>query len=79
MAHAPKKCTRSGNFQLDIISPSDFKILPARKLKSLFEKYKLEIKLLVFQLVKIVRSLSAKYSPDRYRRDKSVKFGTELP
>ena len=26
-----------------------------------------------------VRSLSAKYRPDRYRRDKSVKFGTELP
>ena len=29
--------------------------------------------------VNIVRSLSAKYRPDRYRRDKSVKFGTELP
>ena len=29
--------------------------------------------------VDIVRSLSAKYRPDRYRRDKSVKFGTELP
>ena len=27
----------------------------------------------------IVRSLSAKYRPDRYRSDKSVKFGTELP
>ena len=27
----------------------------------------------------IVRSLSAKYGPDRYRRDKSVKLGTELP
>ena len=27
----------------------------------------------------IVRSLSAKYGPDRYRHDKSVKFGTELP
>ena len=27
----------------------------------------------------IVRSLSAKYRPDRYRRDKSVKFGTKLP
>ena len=27
----------------------------------------------------VVRSLSAKYRPDRYRRDKSVKFGTELP
>ena len=27
----------------------------------------------------IVRSLSAKYRPDRYRGDKSVKFGTELP
>ena len=30
-------------------------------------------------LALIVRSLSAKYRPDRYRRDKSVKFGTELP
>ena len=29
--------------------------------------------------VVLVRSLSAKYRPDRYRRDKSVKFGTELP
>ena len=27
----------------------------------------------------VVRSLSAKYRPDRYRSDKSVKFGTELP
>ena len=27
----------------------------------------------------IVRSLSAKYRPHRYRRDKRVKFGTELP
>ena len=27
----------------------------------------------------IVRSLSAKYGPDRFRRDKSVKLGTELP
>ena len=27
----------------------------------------------------VVRSLSAKYRPDRYRCDKSVKFGTELP
>ena len=27
----------------------------------------------------LVRSLSAKYRPDRYRHDKSVKFGTELP
>ena len=31
------------------------------------------------QILRIVRSLSAKYRPDRYRRDKSVKFGTELP
>ena len=30
-------------------------------------------------IVHVVRSLSAKYRPDRYRRDKSVKFGTELP
>ena len=27
----------------------------------------------------LVRSLSAKYRPDCYRRDKSVKFGSELP
>ena len=32
-----------------------------------------------FLLWCLVRSLSAKYRPDRYRRDKSVKFGTELP
>ena len=31
------------------------------------------------QIAIIVRSLSAKYRPDCYRRDKSVKFGTELP
>ena len=43
VAHAPKKCTRSGNFQLDIKSPSDLKILSAGKLKSLFQKYKLEL------------------------------------
>ena len=27
----------------------------------------------------LVRSLSAKHRPDRYRRDKSVTFGTQLP
>ena len=32
LAHAPKKCTQSGNFQFDVKSPSDFKILSARKL-----------------------------------------------
>ena len=42
LAHAPKKCTQSGNFQFDIKSPSDFKILSARKLKTLSKKYKLE-------------------------------------
>ena len=41
LAHAPKKCTQSGNFQFDIKSPSDFKILSARKLKTVFHKYKL--------------------------------------
>ena len=30
LAHAPKKCTQSGNFQFDIKSLSDFKILYAR-------------------------------------------------
>ena len=33
----------------------------------------------ILVIVIVVRSLSAKYRPDRYRRDKSVKFGTELP
>ena len=41
--HAPKKCTQSGNFQFDIKSPPDFKILSARKLKMLFQKHKLEL------------------------------------
>ena len=41
LAHAPKKCQQSGNFQFDIKSPSDYKILSARKLKTLFQKYKL--------------------------------------
>ena len=43
LAHAPKKCTQSGNFQFDIKSPSDFKRLSAQKLKTLFQKYKLEL------------------------------------
>ena len=38
LAHAPKKCSQS-NFQFDIKSPSDFKILSARKPKTLFQKY----------------------------------------
>ena len=29
LAHVPKKCTQSGNFQVYIKSPSDFKILSA--------------------------------------------------
>ena len=41
--HAPKKCTQSGNFQFDIDFPYDFKILSARKLKTLFQKYKLQL------------------------------------
>ena len=41
--HAPKKCTQLGNVQFDIKSPFDFKILSARKLKTLFQKYKLEL------------------------------------
>ena len=41
LAYAPKNCTQSGNFQFDIKSPSDFKILSARKLKTLVQKYKL--------------------------------------
>ena len=43
LAHAPKKCTQSGNFQFDIKSPSDFKILSAWKLKTLFQKYNLRL------------------------------------
>ena len=43
LAHAAKKLTQSGNFQFDIKSPSDFKILSARKLKTLFQKYKLQL------------------------------------
>ena len=43
LVHAPKKCTQSGNFQFDTKSPSDFKILSARKLKTLFQKYKLQL------------------------------------
>ena len=43
LAHASKKCTQSVNFPFDIKSPSDFKILSARKLKTLFQKYKLEL------------------------------------
>ena len=36
LVHAPKKCTRSANFQFDILkSPSEFKILSARELKAL--------------------------------------------
>ena len=43
LAHAPNKCKQSGNFLFDIKSPSDLKILSARKLKTLFQKYKLEL------------------------------------
>ena len=43
LAHAPKKCTQSGNFQFDIKSPSDFKILSVRKLQTLFQNYKLQL------------------------------------
>ena len=38
-----KECTQSGNFQFVIKSPSDFKILSAQNLKTLFQKYKLEL------------------------------------
>ena len=43
-AHPPKKCTQSGNFPFDIKSPTDFKILSARLLKTLFQKCKLELR-----------------------------------
>ena len=41
--HMHQRTTQSGNFRFDIKSPSDFKILSARKLKTLFQKYKLEL------------------------------------
>ena len=41
--HAPKKCTQSGNFQFNIKSPSDFKILSARKLKTLSKNTSLSL------------------------------------
>ena len=44
-----------------------------------YTKYFFIIGVSALTIVIIVRSLSAKYRPDRYRRDKSVKFGTELP
>ena len=43
LVYAPKTYTQSGNFQFDIKFPSDFKILSARKLKTLFQKYKFEL------------------------------------
>ena len=42
LGHAPKKCT-SGNFQFDTKFPSDFKMLSAQKLNTLFQKYKLQL------------------------------------
>ena len=42
LAHAPEKCTQSGNFLFYIKSPSDFTILSAWKLKTFFQKYKLQ-------------------------------------
>ena len=59
LAHAPKKCTQAGNFQFDIKSPSDFKILSAQKLKKLFQKYKLELTVQqVFTLAYSVKRLA---------------------
>ena len=42
LAHAPKKCTQSGNFQFDI-NYSVQNTASTRKLKTLFQKYKLEL------------------------------------
>ena len=42
LAHAPKKCTQSGNFQFDINYPVQ-NTASTRKLKTLFQKYKLEL------------------------------------
>ena len=43
LAYAPKKCTQSGNFQFDIKSASDFKILSAQKLTTLFQNTSLSL------------------------------------
>ena len=43
LVHAPKKCTQSGNFWFDIKSPSAFKILSARKLKTLSKNTSLSL------------------------------------
>ena len=43
LVQARKKCTQSGNFQLDLKSPSDFKILSSREVKTLFQKYNLSL------------------------------------
>ena len=43
LARAPKKCTQSRNFQFYIKFPSDFRILSVRNLKTLFQKYKLQL------------------------------------
>ena len=47
--HAVRRLTD----QFDVKSPSDFKILSARKLKTLFQKYKLELTLQVFTLASV--------------------------
>ena len=46
--------------------------------------FHLQLEIMTSRLIRmlisdLVRSLNAKYGPDRYRSDKSVKFGTELP
>ena len=43
LVHAPKKCTQSGNFRFDIKSPSDFKVLSARRLKTLSKNTSLSL------------------------------------
>ena len=42
LAHAPKKCTQSGNFQFDINAPFQNTVYP-KTIKTLFQKYKLEL------------------------------------
>ena len=64
--HAPKKCTQSGNFQFDIDFPYDFKILSARKLKTLFQKKKLQ---LIIGIHACIGHVLRKYTYREYLKD----------
>ena len=57
--HAPKKCTQSANFQFDIKSLVDFKILSARKLKTLFQNTSLSLQQ-VFTLASVTSCVTTR-------------------